>query len=99
QGFEFFRSTKAICWHQDHAARSLTDHKKRMKTAAYRSVTLFQRYPELLAHVPMFYDKTPINWHQDSPQLMARKWVRLIASTRPALWSMEQIAKALERYY
>ena len=99
QGFEFRRSTKAICWHRDHTARNLDAYKKRVRTAAYRAVVLFQKYPELLAHLPMFYDKTPIIWGQDPPRLIARKLARSMASSRPALWSMEQIVNALEKRY
>jgi glycosyltransferase involved in cell wall biosynthesis len=99
QGFEFFRSTKAICWHRDHAARSLEDYKQRVSTAAYRAVVLFQKYPDLQAHLPMFYDKSPVVWGQDPPQLIARKFARAMASTRPALWSMEQLVNALEKNF
>ena len=98
QGFEFRRSTKAICWHRDYTALSLDASKKRAKTAAYRAVVLFQRYPELLAHIPMFYDKTPIIWRQDPPNIIGCKLARSLASTHPALWSMEQIVKTLEKY-
>ena len=98
QGFEFFRSNKAICWHRDYTVRSLDVYKKRVKIAAYRAVVLFRRYPELLPHVPMFYDKTPIVWSQDSLYLIGRKLARHLASTRAALWSMEQIVKTLEKH-
>lgn len=98
QGYRFLQSTRAICWHRDRWAESLADFKKRMREAAYRSVRLFQKHPELLLHVPMFYDKTPINWRQDSPRLIARKVARMVASSRPALWSMERIASALEKH-
>ena len=99
QGFKFLRSTKAVCWHRDHSADSLDEFKKRMRVAAYRSVTLFQKYPELLIHLPMFFDKTPINWRQDPPHLIARKLIRAIVSSQPTLWSMEQTVKALEKRY
>lgn len=97
QGFEFYRSAEAICWHRDYTVRSLDTYKKRMRTAAYRAVVLFQKYPKLLPHVPMFYDKTPISWGQDSLHLIARKLARAVASARLALWSMEQIVHALEK--
>lgn len=99
QGYEFFRSTKAICWHRDHTVRNLDVHKKRMRTAAYRAIVLFQRYPELLAHVPMFYDKTPIAWRQDPPRLIARKIARAIASSRLAIWGMEKLVLAFEGHF
>lgn len=97
RGFEFDRSAKAICWHRDYAARTLDSQKKRARTAAYRAVVLFQRYPELVAHIPMFYDKTPILWGQDPGRLIVRKLARSITSSRPALWSMERIITALEK--
>jgi len=96
QGYKFLRSSKAVCWHRDHSADSLDEFKTRMKIAAYRSVTLFQKYPELLVHLPMFLDKTPINWRQDSPSLIARKVFRAIISTRLTLWTMEQSVKVIE---
>jgi glycosyltransferase involved in cell wall biosynthesis len=99
QGYKFFRSTRAVCWHRDRSADTLDGFKKRMRVAAYRSVTLFQKHPELLVHVPMFYDKTPINWQQDPPRLIARKLVRALVSSRPALWSMERIVSTLEKHY
>jgi glycosyltransferase involved in cell wall biosynthesis len=97
QGFEFYRSTKAICWHRDHYALNLEDYKIRMRTAAYRAAALFKKYPALIRHLPMFFDKTPIVWDQDSPRLIARKLARLMASTRPILWSMEYIVTAIEK--
>lgn len=99
QGFAFGCSTKAVCWHRDYAARTLDTRKKRARTAAYRAVGLFQRYPELLAHIPMFYDKTPIIWGQDSLRLIARKLARSMTASRLALWSMEQIVTVLEKHF
>ena len=99
QGFQFFRSTKAICWHRDYTVRSLDVYKKRVRTSSYRAVVLFQRYPELLAHVPMFYDKNPIIWRQDPLRLIARKLGRSMTSSRLILWSMEQIVHILEKRY
>ena len=98
QDFEFRCSAKAVCWHRDYASRTLDDQKRRMRTAACRAVVLLQKYPELLAHLPMFYDKTPILWDQDSSRVIARKLVRSVASSRFALWIMEQIVNTLEKH-
>ena len=97
RNFNFGCSTKAVCWHRDYAARNLDSQKKRARTAAYRAVVLFQKYPELVAHIPMFYDKTPILWGQDPGRLIARKLARSITSSGPVLWSMEQVVIALEK--
>lgn len=98
KGFEFRRSHQAICWHQDHHTRALYSYSRRWSTAAYRSVVLFQKYPELMAHTPMFHDKTPINWGTDPPRLIVRKLARSLASTWAALWCMEQAVSALEKW-
>ena len=95
QGFAFYRSTGAICWHRDYVARSLENRKKRMREVAYRAVALFQKYPDLLPHIPMFADKTPIIWDQDSLFLITRKLARHLASSWPVLGSMEQLATVL----
>jgi GT2 family glycosyltransferase len=97
QGFRFRRSTTAICWHRDHTARSLDHYRQRMRVAAYRAVVLFQKHPELLAQLPMFADKTPIDWDNDPPHLIVRKMARTLLSSRPALWGMEQAVTFLER--
>jgi glycosyltransferase involved in cell wall biosynthesis len=97
QGFEFHRSTKAICWHRDHVFQSLESHTRRRREAAYRAVVLFQKHPELISFVPMFEDKTPIAWGQDRPGLIARKVIRPVTSTRFVLWSLEQLLTILER--
>jgi glycosyltransferase involved in cell wall biosynthesis len=96
-GFEFYRSTMANCWHRDHTTRDLDTYKRRVRTASYRAVVLFKRYPELLAYIPMFHDKTPILWSQDAPRLIARKIVRAMASSRPSLWGMEHVVNILEK--
>lgn len=98
-GFEFRRSTKARYWHRDQVVRSLDRYTKYIGTAAYRAVVLFQKYPELPHHFPMFYDTMPITWSQDLLYRAARKLARHLTSTRPAIWSLEKIAKALEKYY
>jgi glycosyltransferase involved in cell wall biosynthesis len=95
QGFAFYRTSEAICWHRDYVASSLENQKKRMQEAAYRAVALFRKYPELLPHIPMFDDKTPITWGQDPLPLVTRKIARHVASSRPMLWSLEQLATIL----
>jgi len=50
-----------------------------------------------MAHTPMFHDKALVSWGKDPPRLIARKLARSIASTRAALWCMEQIVRALEK--
>ncbi len=97
QGFQFLRSTKAICWHRDYVAKNLENSKRRMREAAYRAVVLFQKYPDLVPYLPMFYDKTPIMWGKDPLGLVLRKLARHTMSSQPALWSMEKLVAILEK--
>jgi glycosyltransferase involved in cell wall biosynthesis len=98
-GFEFRRCTKAKYWHRDYAVHNLERYTKRVRTAAYRAVVLFQKYPELPSHFSMFHGTRPITWGQDPPTVIARKLARYPVSARPTLWSMEQMAKVLEKHY
>jgi len=98
-GFRFRRSGKAICYHRDHGIRDLATASARARKAARMAVALFHKYPEVQAHLPMFHDKTPIAWGQDPPRLIVRKLARHVASSRPALWGMEQIVSVLEHCY
>ena len=99
QGFDFRRSSKARCSHRDYFACNLDRHKNRARTSAFQAVLLFQKYPELRSHLPMFSDKMPILWGQDPPPLLARKLARSMVSSRPVLWITEQIVNGLEKSY
>jgi len=99
QGFDFRRSIKARCLHRDYFAGSLDRYKNRARTSAFQAVRLFQKYPELLSHLSMFHDKTPMIWGQDSPSFLARKLIRSTVSSRPVLWVMEKIVNTLEKSY
>ncbi len=94
QGYRFLRSPAAICWHRDYVAKSLTSKKKRMRETAYRAAALFRAHPGLLPHLPMFADKTPVRWTEDPPGRVLRKVTRSLASSPPALWVLEALARA-----
>ena len=96
QGYQFARVGKAILWHRDYVFQSLENHKKRMYTAGYRSVVLFKRHPDLIRHLPMFDDKTPVQWTLDSPKLILRKMARRWISTALVLWLLEKLHKILD---
>jgi glycosyltransferase involved in cell wall biosynthesis len=96
-GLKFYRNVKAVCWHRDYVSQNLGNRTKREKEAAYRSVVLFQKHPDLLPHIKMFDDKTPIAWGEDPPRLITRKMFRRIASSSPSLWGMEHLVEWLEK--
>lgn len=90
QGFAFLRSSQARCWHRDYVAKNFENRKKRMREVAYRAVVLFQKYPDLVNYLPMFSDKTPVDWKRDSFGVIVRKWIRVVTSSKPVLWALEK---------
>jgi len=95
KGVEFVRSHRAFCWHRDYVSQNLNSQIKRAREAAYRAVILFKKYPGLVHHLPMFTDKTPVDFRQDSGLLIIRKIIRRISSSHLLLVLMEKMASAL----
>jgi glycosyltransferase involved in cell wall biosynthesis len=93
QQYDFFRHRRALCWHRDYVAKSFESRKKRMYEVAFRAVVLFHKYPELVNYLPMFADKTPVVWKQDTLGLIVRKLLRPITSSRFVIWMMEKWLK------
>jgi glycosyltransferase involved in cell wall biosynthesis len=80
KGFNFIQSTQAVGYHHDKHSHNLEAKSRRAYTTARGAVLLFQRHPALINHLPMFQDKTPINWNQDPKKLIIRKMIRSLAS-------------------
>jgi GT2 family glycosyltransferase len=99
RGFSFRRAPNAICYHDDYATRDLAAASRRAEIAARRAVLLFQRYPELIEYLPMFRDKTPVVWGQDSFGLSCRKLMRYAASTRLSIRCLVITARWLEEHF
>ena len=95
-GFRLRQSAKAIAEHWDNSLESLKIACRRWHRASTAAVLLFNRYPELQQHIPMYKDKTPILWGKDPSRLVLRKIVRQMVSSRPFLFSMELLASWLE---
>jgi len=98
-GFRFRRSSKAVCYHRDYSLRDLVTAKTRHYRIGRMAVPLFNKYPGMQSHLPMFDDKTRVAWGQDSPHLVARKLARHVASSPLVLGGMEQLAAFLEGHY
>ncbi len=98
-GYRFRRAVDAIGYHDDRAIHDLATYCRVQQKASQQAVLLFSKYPDLQAHIPMFRDKGPIAWRQDPPALILRKLARQVASSRPAMWALEQLAHILEQRY
>jgi glycosyltransferase involved in cell wall biosynthesis len=89
-GYKFIRVGKAIIWHRDYVFASLSNRKQREYTMGYRAVCLFEKHPELIQYLPMFEDKSSIDWRHDTARLVFRKVARQLSSNRLVLWIWER---------
>lgn len=96
-GFSFWRARNAVAIHHDEAAVSLETRCRRNYRVSEAVHDLFAKYPELKGQIPMFRDKGPIDWKEDSPGLILRKLARQMASSGPMMWVMENLIPILER--
>ncbi|MDW8072513.1 MAG: hypothetical protein RMK79_13720, partial [Anaerolineae bacterium] len=98
-GIPIIYDSKAVGYHLDCAIVSLDAWCRRMVAISLTAPWLFARHPDLQPHLPMFRDKTPIDLAADPPALVVRKLLRMVASSRPAVWGMEQLVHQFERHF
>jgi glycosyltransferase involved in cell wall biosynthesis len=98
-GFQFIRVSEAQGEHWDHSLASLENNCNRWYNASQSAVRLFQKYPGLKSNLPMFDDKSPINWHLDSPKLIIRKFARSAISKKPMLTGLKRIIRLFEKFF
>ena len=99
KGYRLLQSSSAIGEHWDYSIADRTLACQRWYRASKSAVWLFKKHQPLQNLIPMLYDKTPLDWAQDSPLLITRKLARSLVSSRPMLKSMEKIASILEQLY
>ncbi len=96
-GYRLFRSTLVRATHWDHVSADLRSACDRWYRAAHAGARLFQRYPELQGQIPMFADKGPVRWGEDSVAIIARKALRSLTSSQPAQSLIRWFTMILER--
>jgi glycosyltransferase involved in cell wall biosynthesis len=96
-GYRLRVSRRARAVHHDEAITDFRAACRRWYQAGRSAVRLFRTHAGIHAHMAMFADKLPVRWRHDSPGLVARKLLRRLASSRPALWNMERVASLLDR--
>jgi glycosyltransferase involved in cell wall biosynthesis len=95
-GFRIVRTAEAVGEHWDYALVDLATSCRRWERASEAAATLFRHYPDLVPVIPMFHDKRPVNWSEDSPGLVMRKLARQAISARPVREVMEAAARLLD---
>jgi GT2 family glycosyltransferase len=98
-GFQLVRVADAVGEHWDYSLSSMEKATRRWFRASKSAVKLFQRYPGMRQSIPMFTDMTPVDWRQDRPRLIIRKYLRQLLSSGIVLAIMERTAVMLEKYY
>lgn len=93
---ELLQHPQAIGIHWDYSTTSLHLASRRWERAALSAVYLFRKHPELQAHIPMFADKTPIVWREDTPWMLLRKLTRQLSAQPWLLYPLETLVKHLE---
>lgn len=83
-GIRTVRALDARAVHRDAAQSTFELTRDRWWRASHAAAALFERHPDLSSHVPMYRDKLPIAWREDSRALVARKLARRILSSPPA---------------
>jgi hypothetical protein len=95
-GYQLERVYSAVAEHWDYALADWRKACQRWQKAGYSGARLFERYPALVNHIPMFCDKGPIAWKEDSLGLILRKLARQATSSRLVMWMMESLVPILE---
>ena len=94
-GLSIMYNPRAIGYHAFHA----TDLKKYCalsRVTGRSAVTLLHKYPELLGHLPMLWDKGYIAWRDDPLNIILRKLARSVMILPPVLKTLEGITSAVE---
>lgn len=99
KGMQFRRSGRAVCRHCDYSIADFATSLVRAEKASYLVHHLICKYPDISCYLPMFQDKSPIDWRADGPAMIARKMTRKAASTGPAVIGLEAVVHQLEQFY
>ena len=98
-GFRLRRSARARAEHWDYSLSDLATTCRRWQRAAHSAVRLLRKYPALRPALPMFADKSSIDWRTDPPRLVARKLTRRAASAGWLVAILEWLAHTLEKHW
>lgn len=96
KGMQFYYYPDASGVHRDQK-NTLETQAKRLRDAARMAPVLFSQYPELKPLVPMYVDKSPIEWRRDGLRLALKKATRRLIAVRPLMGALEATTPIIER--
>lgn len=95
-GLRFYYEPQAISFHNDQR-QTLPAHGQRLQNASKMAPLMFARHPELVEQIPMYLDKGPIDWRNDSVPLLLKKMSREMFNMRPVVGMLEAMTPLLEK--
>lgn len=98
KGCRFIRVASAGIVHRDRHISDLSSATQRAYHVSQIVQPLFKLHPEIRGSLPMFRDKGPIEWREDSPSLILRKLARQVASLSLIMGAMKKLVSVLERW-
>lgn len=96
-GFRLLQAADAVGEHWDYSLGDWQTACKRWQRACKSAVLLFRVHPGLQPHLPMLFDKTPVDLSRDSAGLVVKKRLRQMGSSPAVVRSLEEIVKLLEK--
>jgi glycosyltransferase involved in cell wall biosynthesis len=97
RGYRLWRSCQAVAYHHDRSLVSLEASCARWQHAGHSAVWLFKSHPGLRDEIPMFRDKHPISWKDDSLHLILFKVMRTGVSSSWSVSAMRRLVRILEK--
>jgi glycosyltransferase involved in cell wall biosynthesis len=98
-GFQFVRVGEAMGKHWDNSLSDRANTSQRWYRASKSAVQLFLKYPELQSSIKMYADKLPVSWGKDPPELVMRKMLRALMSSKTIVKLLEIAVNILESSY
>ncbi len=98
KGCRFIRVASAGVVHRDRHISDLSSATRRAYHVSQIVQPLFRRHPEIRSSLPMFRDKGPIKWCEDSPSLILSKFARQVSSLSLIIGMMEKLVPMLEKW-
>ncbi len=79
-GLHFMTVAGAKIYHRDYVIMSLKSASERARKVSKWAVPVLHHNPALNNYLPMFEDKMPVDWKQDPPKIMFRKFTRMMTA-------------------
>jgi glycosyltransferase involved in cell wall biosynthesis len=99
RGFTFRQSAHATGFHWDLFSSEVGAYGQWWKRASQSAARLLHKYPDLKAHLPMFWDKIPVAWGVDPWGTVVRKTIRRFSAARWMIDLATGAAHILERIF